>query len=353
MRAVFALLVPMVSLTAGDLTADALIDNGHFKRAREIAEPAYKTHPDDAHANLVLARIEHEFQNLDQAEKLAEAALRLDPKYGPAHRELGEIYADQADHVSFLKQLGLARKIRAEFEAALALAPKDPDNLFDQVQYFMEAPGVTGGDKTKAAQVANDLVKIDPARGYLALAFIARNQKQDDKLESLYQKAVDANPRNYEAQITLANYYISPQHSNLGQAEEHARSALALNPDRIDAYRMLAIVLVLEKRFDDTARLMERAQDAISDDLSPYVYAARAMLRSGLELPRAETYLKKYFTETREPEAGAPLIAGAHWSLGLVYEKEGRTQDARNEIETALRLKPDFEPAKKDLKRLK
>jgi hypothetical protein len=37
----------------------------------------------------------------------------------------------------------------------------------------------------------------------------------------------------------------------------------------------------------------------------------------------------------------------------LVYEKEGRKADARNELETALRLKPDFEPAHRDLKRLK
>ncbi|HTS47040.1 MAG TPA: tetratricopeptide repeat protein [Bryobacteraceae bacterium] len=346
-------LLSVVSVAAADPTAEALIDNGHFKRAREIAEPAYKAHPEDAHANYVLARIQHEFNNLDDAAKLAEAAVRLDPKSSPAHRELGEIYADQADHASFLKQLGFARKVHAEFDAALAIAPKDPDNLFDQVQYFMEAPGVVGGDKNKAAQLANDLLQIDPARGYLALAYIARTEKQDDKLEGLYQKAVHANPRNYEAQITLANYYISPQHADFVQAEQHSQAALELNPDRIEAYRMLAIVLVLQKRYDDAAKLIARAQQAIPDDLSPCVYAARAMLRSGLELPEAETYLKKYFTETREPEAGAPLIAGAHWSLGLVYEKEGRKQDARNELETALRLKPDFEPARKDLKRLK
>jgi hypothetical protein len=37
----------------------------------------------------------------------------------------------------------------------------------------------------------------------------------------------------------------------------------------------------------------------------------------------------------------------------LVYEKQGHKQEAHAELETALRLKPDFEPAKRDLKRLK
>jgi hypothetical protein len=50
--------------------------------------------------------------------------------------------------------------------------------------------------------------------------------------------------------------------------------------------------------------------------------------------------------ETKEKEAGSPLIEGAHWSLALVYEKEGRKADARHELETALRLRPDFEPAR-------
>jgi hypothetical protein len=36
-----------------------------------------------------------------------------------------------------------------------------------------------------------------------------------------------------------------------------------------------------------------------------------------------------------------------------VYDKEARKNDARNELETALRLKLGFEPARRDLKRLK
>jgi len=353
MRTALTALFVTIAAFSGEPTVDSLIENGHWKRARELAQASFKAHPEDPRANYILAKIQHAFGNLDEAAKLAEAAVRLDPKMSASHRELGEIYAGQADHVSFLKQIGFAHKIRAEFEAALAIAPKDVDNLTDQIQYFMEAPGVAGGDKNKAAEMADDLVKLDPVSGYLALAYIAVQQKQNDKLEGLYQKAVECNPRNYGAQISLANYYASPQHANYGLSEQHSQTALVQNPDRIGAYKLLAMALVGQKRFDDVAKLMARAETSIPDDLSPYVFAARAMLRDSVELPKAETYLKKYLTETREPEAGAPLIAGAHWSLGLVYEKEGRKPDARNELETALRLKPDFQPAKRDLKRLK
>ncbi len=54
-----------------------------------------------------------------------------------------------------------------------------------------------------------------------------------------------------------------------------------------------------------------------------------------------------------EPEPGAPMLAGPHWSLAVVLEKLDRKPEAIRELQEALRLKPDFEQAKRDLKRLK
>ena len=56
---------------------------------------------------------------------------------------------------------------------------------------------------------------------------------------------------------------------------------------------------------------------------------------------------------SQEPEELKPSLAAAHWRLGLTLEKEGRKSEAIAEMETALKLQPDFSPAKKDLKRLK
>jgi hypothetical protein len=77
------------------------------------------------------------------------------------------------------------------------------------------------------------------------------------------------------------------------------------------------------------------------------------MMLHNIDLPRAETYLKKYLNDTLEPGAQSPSPAMTHHSLRLLYEKEGRKIDAIAELQTALRLKPDFEAAKQDLKRLK
>lgn len=55
----------------------------------------------------------------------------------------------------------------------------------------------------------------------------------------------------------------------------------------------------------------------------------------------------------QEPEPVAPSFAIAHWRLGLILEKQGRKSEAIAEIEIATKLDKKFEPAQKDLKRLR
>ena len=348
----FLLLGFIQSARAAEGDVEALIRNGHWLRARAFAEDAYKDHPRDPHTIYVLARVRRAFQSYDEAERLAEQAVRIEPKADVYHRLLGEVLADQIQKPAVFKQLSLARRMRAEFETALALAPSRVENQLDEIDYLINAPAIAGGDKRKALAMAQDISSSDLAGGYLALAKVARAQKEENKLESLYQKAVTADPRSYEARITLGAFYSAAPLEDPTLCEQHARIALELNPDRIAAYRLLAYALAAQKRLDEADRLLARAVAAIPDDLSPCVTAGRVLLRENVGLAQAESYLRRYITETKEPEAGAPHLAGVHWSLGLVYEKQRRLTDARKELQTALRLKPDFEPAKRDLKRL-
>jgi tetratricopeptide (TPR) repeat protein len=330
-----------------------LINNGHWKRARSLAEEVFRAKPNDARANYWMARVRRQFKILGEAEKYAAAAVHFDPKVSSYHRELAKVYFDQIESASVFNAIALAKKSRAELDTARELAPNDPAVLYDQVLFFQQVPGMAGGDKHRALQLANSLLQVDPARGYLALAYIARQEKHEDQLGDLFQKASDVNPPDFEAQVNIASYYLGAQHIDAKVAEQHALAALALNADRVEGYRVLTAALIYQKRYDAAAETLRRAEIAIPDDLSPYVSAARALLREGANLSTSEAWLQKYLNESKEPEPTAPPFAAAHWSLGLVFEKLGRTEDAKRELETALRLNPEFEPAREDLKRFK
>jgi tetratricopeptide (TPR) repeat protein len=96
---------------------------------------------------------------------------------------------------------------------------------------------------------------------------------------------------------------------------------------------------------------LSQAEKNVPDNLSPYMRAGSVLLFQSKDLLRAERYFRKYLSQ--EPEGNASRPAQAHWRLASVLEKEGRKPEAISELEAALKLEPEFEPAKKDLKRLK
>ena len=199
-------LVIAISAAAAEPDIDALIENGHWKRARDAASALLKARPNDAHAAYQLSRVHHEFKNADEAVKYGELAVQLDPKVAAHHLALGRAYIDQLEKSSFVKAMGLSKKTRAEYDAASAIAPKHPETLLAQMGYFLNAPGIAGGDKKKAFEIANEPVGIDPAQGYLALASIAIQQKENSKVDALLQKAVESDPRSYAARLNLPEF---------------------------------------------------------------------------------------------------------------------------------------------------
>ena len=110
------------------------------------------------------------------------------------------------------------------------------------------------------------------------------------------------------------------------EAEDEARKALALDPSRVAAYRLLAAVYVTTARWDELDANLKRARAAVPDDLGAEFIAAQTILdrNIGSQWSRAEEYLRNYL---KQPSEGLePTLAIAHWRLATVLEKEGRKE---------------------------
>jgi tetratricopeptide (TPR) repeat protein len=137
----------------------------------------------------------------------------------------------------------------------------------------------------------------------------------------------------------------------LEEAQKHAAAAKQLRPTHITPRGQLAVIHAFNESYTQMEEELNEAEKVVPDDLSPYWNVARALIDNGKELSRVESYLKKYLDV--RPEIGAPPHAYAHWQLGLLYEKLGRKSDAVAQLQKAVALKRDFEPAQKDLRRLR
>jgi tetratricopeptide (TPR) repeat protein len=337
-----------------DSSPDALIKDGHWKRARAVVEPQYRVHPDDPELNFLMSKIDDAFGNLDSARALAEKAVALKTSDARYHRQLADVDGETAETASLFAKGGWAKKFKAEAEQAAQLDPKNLDARFDLLEYDLQAPRLMGGGKDKAAQMADEIAKIDPAQGDLAQARIAQDAKDAAAEESWYLKALAAAPADYDVLTQAAGFYERPSQPRLDRAKKYAKQAIKVRPERAEAYSLLASAYASEGRWNELEGTLAQAQRNVPDDFSPYYRAGLTILNGNGSTPaaltRAEGYFRRYLSS--DPEGGEPTLAHAHWRLGLVLEKEGRKPQAASELRSALELNPNLNAAQKDLSRL-
>jgi tetratricopeptide (TPR) repeat protein len=335
-----------------------LVEARHYKRARPALEARVQANPNDAQAAYLLSKVKQAFHDYDGALPLAEKAVALNPRSSAYHLQLAFVVGDIAQKANKLAQFGHARRFRKEVETALALDPKSVDARLAMISYYLEAPGIMGGDRQKAEAMAQEILAINPARGYLAQARLAGKDAEKQsrpeflaRLQGLYEKAVAADPKSLDARVALANLYFDGAIKKYELGEQQGREVLKLDPDRAAGYSLLAVAFVLQERWSDLDAILAQSEKAIPDNLSPYFNAGRNLIFVSKDLPRAERYFRKYLAQ--EPEGSMPSHSRAQWQLGLALEKQGRKPEAIAALETAVRMDGSFEPAKKDLKRLK
>ena len=332
-----------------DQTAEDLMNAGHYKRARGIAQQRLQKNANDPDALYILARVNLAEDHLDQAQSYAERAVEVAPSFSEAHRVLGESLGLKAIKLNLVTGLAIARRGKKEGELALQLNPQSIDAAEFLASYYNAAPVVAGGGHEKAERMVEAILRMNACRAYLARATGAEEKKDIAAVEAWLQKASQADPKNYEAKDRLAHLYLSAERRDLAQAEKYARAAMVMDAGRAGSYGVLAAIFAQQGRWAELDAVLAQAERADADDLVAYFEAGKALVESGKDNARAERYLKKYLA--MEAEGGEPQQGHAHWQLGLLMLKEGKKDVAVAELQTSVSLLPDFRPAADDLKR--
>lgn len=334
-------------------TVDKLIAEAHYLRARPLTQAELEHSPDNVRALIQQSVLDWAFFRFDAAIATAEKAVALAGHSAEAHTQLTNALGAKlvSSTAGTFEKMRLAHRFRDEAELALSLDPNSLDALEDAARFYWNAPGIVGGDKTKAQQLADRVWHLDPARG-AALKAGFLDGKNQPAIEALWRSAVAASPNSADAHSGLAAVLYQEGASKYPQAESEARHSIALNGARIAPYRLLAQIYASTGQWDELDRTLKQSHAAVPDNLSPGFQAARIILttNSNTQLARAEQYLRAYLAQPAEGEE--PSHAVAHWRLGLVLEKQGKKQEAIHELQTAVSQDGSLEEAKKDLRRL-
>lgn len=287
--------------------------SGKFREATATLHQALDQHPKSAAFELLLARCYYELTDFDSAATHAESAVRLDPSNSEAHLWLGRIDGRRAEKGH---SLSLALTTRKEFEKAVSLDSRNLDARRSLMEFYAQAPWIIGGSKDKAHKQATSIAALDPLEGALAQAHLDDLTGKDDQAAAEYHRVIKMKPHRVGPYFAAADFYL--RHHNWQEAKDAIEAALKTHtPDpRLDYYRGVQGVL-------NGSRLQEAEQE-----LKAYLQ----------HFPRRQDY---------------PSQASALDWLGRLYERWGKTQLAAQQYEAALRLNPDFKPARDALERLK
>jgi tetratricopeptide (TPR) repeat protein len=240
--------------------------------------------------------------------------------------------------------MAVTRKLSTVLLAALVALggcswkPKDAA-LVESGKQFMAKK-----DHARAALQFRSAIQANPrnieAQYQLALAEMALG----DRITAYraLTKTLDLNPKHMDAQLKMAELLLtSSAPEDVRQAEEHAQAVLDASPDNPDALDAMALAELKLGKPDDATELLEQASNKAPEHLQTAAMLATARLRQN-DSAGAEQVLKQAVEK-------APESLDARVVLGAFYLVIGKTQEAEQELRKVLAKDPNRPLALLDL----
>jgi len=178
---------------------DPLFKQRQWPEAQAVLEKAAAAEPQNAEAHALLGQVHLARGNNEAAVAALVKATELDPKSSNYQRQLGDAYGASAQKASVFGKLGFARKCKGAYDKAVELDPRNIDARWSVMEYCRQAPSIAGGGMDGAYAQAEEIRKIDPDRGRIALATLYVADKKMVEAFALFDEILAAKPDDYNA----------------------------------------------------------------------------------------------------------------------------------------------------------
>jgi tetratricopeptide (TPR) repeat protein len=300
-------------VAAADADPAALLKAGKADEAVHALNTVIARDPKDARAYHLLCRVYFQLELWDNSIRMAEKAVALEPDNSSYHLWLGRAMGRKAEDANPFTAFGLARKVKTEFERAVAL---DANNLIarsDLSEFYLEAPNFLGGDKNKAKQQADYIAKHDAGMASYLYGRVAEKQGTGGA-EAEYKKAVAASSAPAHYWVELAHYYRRT--GRLADMENAVtQSMAAARPGDVTEFDSAALLLHAGRNFTGAAEML------------------------------------RHYVSQEDPSEDGPAFQ-AHYLLGVLLERQGKKKEAAAQFQTALTMASQYKPARDALARV-
>jgi putative PEP-CTERM system TPR-repeat lipoprotein len=320
--------------------------------AIEEAGDYLKSHPGSPEALEILGAAHFASNNTGEAESCLLQALQIAPERKSSKIELAAIFASQRKN----------REAKGLLNEVIAKDPKDSRTL-----YMLAALETAEGNRDKALEIYSKLTQLYPSdstaqyksalihfdkgetekSSIIARDIIAKYPKRGDgyRLRGIvsfynkkYAEAITDLQHSVKVQPTVEGlYFLGLSLYSKGELENalsQFRIIIDHNPNFIQARLLTAMILLTQKRVDDSIAEISRIlrmddKNALAHNLLGSAYMAKGLYDEGLkELNRA--------TELD------PKLVEAHLRKGVFKLSKGNVREAETDLQTAVNVRPEL-----------
>lgn len=332
-------------------------------------------------------------RNTDWKDELTlwQKTIEVAPASARAHTNLGLLYLDMGKHAV----------AEQELQIALTIYPRDV-HLLNSLGLLYIKTGREGEAEQafkEAAQAGMERNKGLAAVAMNNLGALYLGQNRDQEAEALFHQAIETAPALIKPLIVLGRLHL--ESGRFDEAERELKRALELRADLRGPHLLLAHLYLYRGDLDNAKREAEESlrhsrrrlpsgasygligmapeEKQATDTASAHAVLAQVYLAAS-RLDRAETEAKAaiegnpalpavhgvlaqvYAARAQWEQAVAeakeairlqtdnPASAPYHYVLGVIYQRQGKTAEATQQLQAALRVNPRFETARQALK---
>jgi tetratricopeptide (TPR) repeat protein len=296
------------------MAAERALMQGQIDEAVTRAHRIAGANPNDGAAYLLLCRSFYAEEHVDKAIDACVKSAQMLPRGSEAEDWLGRAYGMKAERAGPISGLTLALKVKAAFETAAALDPRNGAAANDLSEFYIDAPSIIGGGLDRAGALADHVEPLLPQQAHRMRALAAEKRKDYGTAEREFKAAVEV-ANQPDAWADLGMFYW--QRGEPDKAVDALKQCLAL----------------------------DRTKDASIVD------AASLLNQMHREPELAEQALQEYLEGNAKSDA-APAIK-VYVMLGKQQAGEGDKAEAKIEFDKALAMASSYAPARQALQELK
>ncbi|WDN89974.1 hypothetical protein BuS5_02944 [Desulfosarcina sp. BuS5] len=287
------------------------------QKALQVTEQILKKHPDNIDFLIILGRINHGRQNLDNAKNAYEKVIKLDPKQKEIYLILGSLYMNENDKIKALKV----------YKSLVKNFPKSYAGYFFLGKIYAEKQYL------KAEKAYRKALEIEPAleEARFELIKLYTNNKKWGNVEKLYKEILEEDPDNIKAGLGLGLYYAKKGKQKKAENLFRQFGERSLLDDNV--IRNIIQQYLVPKRFDDAGIILEGMLKGAPDSSNLHYLAG--MTFDGLkDHDTAIAHFKRVTPDSKFYENSATHVF-------FLYQQQGKIDEAIAALKKLIKNIPD------------